>query len=145
MTDRERLERECRVFTRLLVGQAPTEYVVSKYVEAHRAATAYTPRDRSDRWLVAGARRSPVAARLADAHARIFAPRSALRCKLVLLFAILETSPMHRRLEPNRPRAWALVFLGLAMSGAVGALAVAAGTAVFGPVRLVARALGREP
>lgn len=89
------LERECIVFTRYLTGQRPDQYVVDRYVEAHalRPGLAAGPATAFDRLLAGLAARHPLAARLADAFAGVFDRRSLLREKLVVLLAILETSP----------------------------------------------------
>ena len=135
-----RLERECRVFTRFIARRTATPYVVSKYVDAHRISPAFAAMDRFDRWLVAFARWSPAVARLADAYGRLFIPGGLLRRKLVLLLAVLESSPPFYRdidREPSRPLLVALLWL--AVSGVGGGLAAVVGTAVFAPLRAVAR------
>ena len=65
------LERECEVFTRLLTGQTPTEYVIRKYVDGHRARPDLAAVAGFERVLLGHAARGPVMARLADAYARI--------------------------------------------------------------------------
>ena len=83
------LERECRVFTRYLVGREPSEYVRAKYADAHTIVPAYATLDAFHRRLLGIARTGPAFTRLADAYTRAFAPRGALRKKLILLLAIL--------------------------------------------------------
>src|SRR5947209_5491873 len=91
----DRLARECTTFCRHLLGRRPSAYVLAKYQEFHRlpAARAVRPARAVDRALLAAARLHPAAALPADAFARIFRPGCALRKKLVLLLAILESSP----------------------------------------------------
>jgi NADH dehydrogenase len=91
--DAARLEAECVSMTRYLIGTEPSEYVRSKYREAHRNVLAGpTHRDSSfDGTLVAFARRGPLAVRLADTWAAVFSRSGPLRRKLVLLLAILES------------------------------------------------------
>ena len=89
------LERECRIFCRLLAGREPTDYVRTKYRAAHAAGVVEPTGGASsfERGVVALARRSTLLARALDARARILAPASLLRRKLVLLLAILECAP----------------------------------------------------
>lgn len=95
------LARECDCFCRHLIGQAPDTYVTSRYREAHRVHPDLAARDRFDRALVRIARLHPRVTAMADGWARLFAPRAALRRKLVLLVAILEVStPFDRAFEP---------------------------------------------
>jgi hypothetical protein len=100
------------------------------------------PRDGHERWLLRVARTGPASCRIADAWARLAAPRGALRQKLVVLLAILEVSPPYAE-ELDQPRDGpALEWIRMAASGLtfVGALAI--GVVLFLPVRLVA---GRGP
>jgi hypothetical protein len=142
-TDRATLERECQVFTRHIARMSPTPYVIGKYVEAHRVSPAFVAAERLEQWLVAAARFGPAVTRLADAYARLFAPRGVLRKKLVLLLAILETSaPFHRAIDHEPPRQLLAAMLHLAVTGLAGALAALVGVMVFVPLRIIAR-LGR--
>jgi hypothetical protein len=139
------LQRECDVFTRFIARAAAPPYVVSKYIEAHRASDAFLPVNRFDAWLVAVASRSPRLTRLADGYARVFEPRGALRKKLVLLLALLESSaPLHRVID--RAPAWppAIVMLQLAAIGLGGALATMAGTVMFTVIRVIAGIAARR-
>ena len=132
-----RLQRECRVFTRHLIGTAPGEYVAERYLDAHRVRTDFTPRSRFDRFLCWFAAVTPFAARLADAWCAVFAPGSVLRRKLVLLLAMLEScAPHYRRLEDvsgNR----ALAFAGLFARGLGAALVLLVSVLLFLPARIV--------
>jgi hypothetical protein len=90
------LDRECAVFTRYLLGHDPAPRVRAAYRRAHDRAVELgvedvrAPRGR-ERALLELARRGPWRARAADSFARVFAPRGALRRKLVCLLAILES------------------------------------------------------
>ena len=88
------LDAECRVFCRYLAGRAPTPYLLTRYREAHDAGVVEPTGGSSafERGVVSLARRSSLLARAFDARARILAPGSLLRRKLVLVLAILETS-----------------------------------------------------
>jgi len=129
--DRQTLARECAVFTGYLVKTAPTPLVVARYTDAHdQPALALAPAP-DERALLSLARRSPTAARLADSYARLFAPTGTLRRKLVLLFAILETTPpTHRMITRARAQSLPMALLHLAAVGAAALL----NTAVAVPV-----------
>lgn len=87
------LDEECRVFCRYLLGEAPTPYVLSKYRAAHEAHRLEDTASPFDFLLIRVARRSPWWARLADTYAALCYNDGVLRKKLVLLLAILESSP----------------------------------------------------
>lgn len=92
-----RLFDECKVFCHHLIKTAPDDYVLSKYVDAHKVNKLDTTSGPSsfDRLLVAFARISPFCSKLADTYSRIFLKRCRLRKKLILLLAVLESSPRH--------------------------------------------------
>lgn len=132
------LERECEVFTRLLTGQTPTEYVIRKYVDGHRARPDLAAVAGFERVLLGHAARGPVMARLADAYARRLFPRGSLRKKLVLLLAILETSPaLHRDVDVVRTRSTVSAMLSLATVGTTAAVVTLLGLTFFSALRLV--------
>jgi hypothetical protein len=129
------LERECRTFTRYLVGHDASPYVVAKYCDAH-SSLAFRA-DPVDQRLITVARWHPVTTFLTDAYARFFAPYGALRKKLVLLLAILETSPPFFR-ELDRPPGGRLaqaLRVGARLLVFIPALVV--GVTVLLPVRLL--------
>ncbi len=134
------LARECRTFTRALIGELPGEPVIAAYRRAHEAdAPLAVPGSRIDRWLARLGAVHPALARMADAYAALFVRRGAFRAKLVALLAILESgAPHHRRFEaPGRGRAaaWSL----LVVWGLGATLALLAGLLVFGPLHLVSK------
>ena len=83
---------ECKVFTHYLCGLAPTSYVAEKYAEAQCRNSAYSATASFDRFLIRFAGLHPIATKLADVYARLFAPESVLRKRLILLLAILEST-----------------------------------------------------
>jgi len=87
-----RLTRECRALSEHLAGQEPPLYVVEKYRDAHARLTRLQGGSAFDRILVGIAVRQPLLARLADAYTAVFARRSLVRQKWVLLLALLETT-----------------------------------------------------
>jgi hypothetical protein len=133
------LEAECRRLTGYLLDAPPTPYVIACYVRAHRTTPAFEPDGTFDRVALRLAASGP-GVRLADAHARLFAPASALRRKLVLLLAILETaSPSFRRVDDPGPRGALRAWLRLAWIGAAAGAAAVLGSMLLLPVQLVLR------
>lgn len=89
------LERECRLFSHYLIDLSPSDYVLSKYQEAHRFGSPPVgrPIQRFDSIVLWLALKNPFILRLADTYASLFYKQALLRRKLVLLLAILECSP----------------------------------------------------
>lgn len=140
----EILDRECTVFTRYLVGGAPTGALRLAYRDGHEnipfrqgaggAATAL------DRWALRVARLGAPGVRAADAYHRFFHPHGALRQKLTLMLAILEHAPpFHVDLNRGVGGGPVRAFVGLAGVGIAFGLALVGGLAVFGPVHLWSR------
>ena len=131
------LERECRVFTRHLIGSDPGDYVTARYVDAHRVRPGFAPHSRLDLFLCSFAGASPVTARLADAWAAVFAPGSTLRRKLVLLLAMLESSaPHYRRLE-EVSGGRGVAFVGLIGHGLLAGATLLVSLLIFVPARII--------
>jgi len=111
-----------------------------KYADAVTVHARLAPRDAFERAALALARRGTWLARAADAHARLFAPSSALRKRLIVLLAILETAPAHHRtIDDPGMRFRAAAPLLLAAAGLRGVLALVLGAVLLVPVQLVAR------
>jgi len=138
------LDAECRVFTRHLLGCDPDHYVVAQYGAAHAVIPALSPGGRFDDALLGFARISPWRAKVADSYASVFFRSAALRKRLVLLLAILETRPpFHQTIDtaiggsvPSR-----IASLAITMAGAL--LTLLAGTLIFVPTRVVLAVLGK--
>lgn len=138
------LRREARVFTEYLSGLPADEYVIDKYLAAHRT-TAFDDAAGRDEWLVVFARRGPFAARLADSHARMFARHSALHRKLSLMFAVLETSPkFHRAVAGSVAASFPGALIRLAFALMAGAIMLVTAALLVGPLRLVAKTADRQ-
>jgi hypothetical protein len=134
------LARECQTFTHLIVRKAATPYVVSKYIDGHRVRPDLVPATPFEMRLIRIAANGPFRARLADAYARRVMPRSALRKKLVLLLAILETAPdLHRQVETPTDIGVLGALARLSWHGACGVALAAAALAMFGMVRLFSK------
>ncbi|MGH7554775.1 MAG: hypothetical protein ACREMQ_17385 [Longimicrobiales bacterium] len=144
--DRSRITRECGVFTRYVVRADPTDYVVGKYMAAHERG--HLPIDCAvaiDELLVRIARSQPAFAAIADAYAVLFRRGGALRRKLVVLTAILEScAPGFLAFESPPPARFAAVIARLAGRGAVFALLLVIATITIGPIHVGLRLAGRS-
>jgi hypothetical protein len=89
----DQIERECRTYSRCLIGQNPSAYVIEKYRNFHQQLENDLALDRFDRFLIAASARSPFWARLADSYASLLRKNSGVRKKLVLTLALLECTP----------------------------------------------------
>lgn len=126
------LRTEARVFGRYLVGQAPSETLVERYCAANHAIPAV----QGDDEVVAYARRHPWAVPLLDAAAGLTAGGSLLRKKLLVMTAIVETTP--ELVAKTEPRAVGLPQLAvrLGLAGVKTGIEVAAGLALSAFVKL---------
>ncbi|NNG15086.1 MAG: hypothetical protein HKM89_01310 [Gemmatimonadales bacterium] len=144
----ESLRREAEVFTRYLVARSPSDYVAAKYRDGHRVIpyrrlTGTLP---IDELLVRVARRGVALAWLADTYGRIFRHDGPLRQKLVLLTAILESSPsFHENMTGSRSTSRVRVYLTLLGMGLGFVVRLAVAMLVFGPVQLVGALTGPKP
>jgi hypothetical protein len=91
----QQYERECRTYTRYLIGQKPTKYVIEKYLDFHRTSDAAAPQkfDRFDQFLITFSAAGVFRTRLSDSYVSVFRKDAALRKKLTLVLALLECSP----------------------------------------------------
>ena len=139
------LEEECRVFAEYLLGCAPPSYAIQKYADAHLVSPIFCKGTRFDFFVVRVARSHRSITTMADAYARLFVPTGLLRKKLVLLLAILETSPPSCHLidAVDRGGNVALLFRLLA-KGVVSAVSLTAGMLLFFPAQMVLVGLRRK-
>jgi hypothetical protein len=82
-----------------LTGAAPWGYITEKYAQAHERTSNYAMFGKFDELLLRFARKGRLCTSIADAYASLAARRSALRRKLILLTAILESCPPDRGLR----------------------------------------------
>lgn len=140
MTRNEQLLCECQRFTRYLIRQDPSTYVVLKYAQAHEAGPLGTQGDGFDRRIVRLAARYRLLTGPAAAYIRLFGPQRVLQEKLVLLLAVLETcAPSYRRLEPAAAQRVPLLLARLLGRFCLAMLYLAAGMVVFAPLHVVLR------
>ena len=124
------LEVEARLFARYLVGRQPPAELVERY-RAANAAIFTEPVAREDAALVAFARRHPWSVSLLDAASGLLRPGSLLRNKILLMAAILETSPAFAdEFLPRDARPLGLL-LALVAHGTVAAARAALGAVVY--------------
>ena len=135
------LARECDAFCRYLSARPATPYVLGKYTEGHLAGVADRPHTGVfDDVLVRVATSGTLAARIADAYARVFDRGAVLRRKLVLLLAILEnTPPTHAAFAPEHAESPALVIGRLVASGLAFVAALTAGLVLLLPAHALVR------
>jgi nucleoside-diphosphate-sugar epimerase len=140
------LERECRVFTKHLIDETATAYVVRKYSEAHAALPALSGGDKFDAFLVRVASRHHWGARLADSYARLFLPHTRLRQKLVVLLAVLETCPpSFQKIDASVGGSRSRAIARLGMRGVTALVSATIGTLLFVPARVAFAAVRRKP
>lgn len=134
----DRLAAECRLFCRYLADVDATPDIIGAYQRAHAIATlklrATTPLDRAlQRLAITGT----AFTRMADSFAGLIAPASALRRKLVVLMAILESrgaSAMRvDRATPGSLAAWAVT---TGLYGIAWLFRLAAAAVLLMPLRL---------
>jgi len=84
---------ECRVFTRYLISRLPDAYILRKYAQAFEPGFPLGGEACSgfDALLLKLAVLHPLLTRTADIYSRFFRPASAVRKRLVLLLALLES------------------------------------------------------
>ena len=133
------LERECRTYTRYLIGQAPTEYVIERYLRFHKELPAKDSlkAEPFDDFVVRVSARSPLWVRLADCYASLFRKNSVVRKKIVLTLALLEcTTPSFEILDQTRGGTPLGAMIGLGCGAAQYVLAVVGSAVIFTPVRM---------
>lgn len=133
------LERECRTYTRYLIGRAPTEYVIERYLHFHKELPAEVSlkAEPFDDFVVRVSARSPLWARLADCYASVFRKNSDVRKKIVLTLALLEcTTLSFETLDQTRGGTQLGTMIRLGCGVAQYVLAVVVSAVIFTPVRM---------
>jgi hypothetical protein len=134
----DRLEQECRTYTRYLIGQQPTEYVIAKYKGYHQLFKRETTR--FDSFLVNLSARAPWLTAMVDGYAVRFRKHSPVRSKLVLTLALLECSaPSFRYLDETDASQPSILYLSLGLRVAAHIVMLLVAIIVFLPVQLIAR------
>lgn len=141
------LARECDALCRYLTGQPASASLRGWYAAGHGALLASGPDTGTiDRILLAVARSGRLPAQLADAYAAVFRRRSLLRCKLILLLALLENDAAHHaRYDEGVVDGRLAALLKLAAMGAWWGARLGVATLLFAPLQLVATLVYRSP
>lgn len=135
--DMAQLERECQSYTRYLIGQAPTPYVIEKYRDFHQKMGLAVNGDRFERFLVSTSAHGPAWARLTSCYASVWRKHSSVRKKLVVTLALLECTPPGFENLDRVPRGGRFgVMFRLALDVAGFACALFAAAVIFGPIHL---------
>lgn len=144
MTPAADVRRECLRLSRYLTGEDPHPYVLERYVEARRAwPERFEPTGDLDGALAYGSALRWVPLRALDACGRFVAPACAVRRRLVLLGALLESAPPAcERFERPDVGSPAAFFVQAARRGAGTAAAALFGLCLL-PLLHVLRALRR--
>jgi nucleoside-diphosphate-sugar epimerase len=137
-------DEECRVFTQHLLGRDPDEYVTATYRAAVAGLPVLSADGRFDEALLAFARIHPLGAKIADAYASLFLRAGALRKRLVLLLAILETRPpFSQAIDQAVGGSLPVLLLRLGARTAAALASLVAGTLIFTPARIVLTMMGK--
>jgi len=124
------LAEEARIFGRYLVGVTPPPELIDRYRDASTVLFTAPPPP-ADAALLAFVRRRPWSVGLLDGACALLRPGGLLRSKLLVMSAILETSPAFA--DEFLPRS--LPFLGLAtrlaVSGTAAVLRATLGAVVY--------------
>jgi hypothetical protein len=128
------IEAEARALARHVVGAEPPEAVLARYREAS-ARLFPEPPDAVDTALIAFAARHPWSVGPLDAATALLRPASRLRAQLLVMAAVLETTP--RFADDFLPRpAGRLELVGrLGAIGLAAALRTLAGVLLYGVIR----------
>ena len=108
------LHQEGRQLARYLMGVEPVPEILSRYVSGSRELWADAPDEPELRWW----RRHPCLLPVLDAAAGLMYPQSLLRKKVLLMTAILETTPEHAEFFLRAPPRMPWVLAVLAVRGA---------------------------
>lgn len=131
------LTRECRVFSMHLIGRHPDEYVVTRYLHAHRMAVELKHVRLSifDRILIILASRNPLLSRLVDSYTRVFSPTAHIRKKWILLLAILDIDgSSHSHFDTPRRHGMVQVAFALLLAGISFLLLLVCSSIAFAPL-----------
>ena len=142
----DQLERECRCYTKYLIGESPSAYVIEKYKQFHQnsGGIASSELDSFNRHLLEISARGPKWARIADSYATRFRKGSALRKKLVVVLGILEcTPPSYEKLDAVPSGGLPAIVVRLTFEGFRYGLCLLLGTVLFTPVRLFGALSGK--
>lgn len=128
------VEAEARAFARHVVGVEPPAPLVARYREAC-ARLFPEPPDAVDAALLDFAVRHPWSVGPLDAATALVRPASRLRARLLVMAAVLETTPDFADAFLPRPAGRLALVGGLGAVGLTAALRTLAGVLVYGVIR----------
>lgn len=135
------LEKECITFSQYLIRQTPDRYVIEKYCAAHESFGNLHPgpNELLDRILLR-LPGHPVFLRLMDAYTLLFARRSLLRKKWILLIAILEScEPTSLYFDQPDPGTKPVLIATMAWNGLIFVSCLAFSIVLLGPLAIAVR------
>ncbi len=131
------LRDEAIRFGRYLVGEVPADELIERYCRAN--AELFGAPNPEDRRLLELARRHPRTIAMLDAGTGLAAPQSLLRKKLLVMMAILETTPVYAGKTAQRSVGLPELVLRVGVAGMRTALNVAGGLALVAFARRASR------
>jgi NADH dehydrogenase len=136
----KQLMHECGLLTRYLVGQQPSDYVIEKFVEAHKFSSIFDESKLKpfERFLLRNATRNIFTLKVIDAYSAFFSRSSILRNKLILMVAILEScTPSYRSFDPHPTAPVIQILLNLFANGLGFAVAFALAILILIPIQIL--------
>lgn len=128
------MEAEARAFARHVVGVALPEALLARYAEACTRLFPEPP-DAIDAALLAFAARHPWSVGPLDAATALLRPASGLRARLLVMAAVLETTPELADAFLPRPTGRVALVGHLGAIGIAAALRALAGVLLYGVIR----------
>lgn len=139
------VETECQVFCRHLIGEEPSAYVLSRYRAGLLSKTFKLGAPGGfDTLLNRVAATNPFFAGAADAYSRFLRPNSLVRRKIILLLAILESTPASPKLEQGDDCGVVVFFFRCAAATLMTGVRLAVGSALFLPLQILTAVLVRK-
>lgn len=128
------LALECQLFTRYLVGKRAEEELIERYRAANRELLkgSYSPKEQA---VLSFSCTHPIALPFLDAASAFVAPHSLLRQKLLIMVALLETTPRFIDSFLVKPQSPIMVIAKLCWCGAVSAVEFVIGFCLFPFIR----------
>ncbi len=133
------LNEECITFSNYLVHRKPNAYMLEKYREAHRTNETlrnFEP-NRFEDLLLNLARLSSLGTRLVDSYTALFFRGAAVRKKMVLALAVLEScAPTYPIFDSPERGGVVVFFLKMLLQGVIFVLSLLAAFVLLMPIHL---------
>ena len=132
----ESLKQECIRFTKYLINCKPNAYIEKKYLEGHNVSNIDNDIDLFDAFLINAANRNSFIIKLADIYTSVFYRKAALRKKLILLLAILESySTTYSKIDSVCDDSKLSLFIKIVQKTLVFSLLLPVSSIVFFPIQ----------